>query len=114
MPQPLSLDRLRQLGYPVADDGSMRLPPLPRRPLGTTGLQDQLDHIDRLTAPQRVAAMYRGELSYAQLCRWAARYPQEVLTLHGEFIFIAIGLPEIADAATVPVREAAFELSLAA
>ena len=58
--------------------------------------------------------MYQGELSYAQLCRWAARHPDEVATLHGEFIFIAVGLPEIADATAVKVHEAAFELSLAA
>ena len=31
-----------------------------------------------MTAAQRVAAMRAGELSYRELCHWAAAWPQEI------------------------------------
>jgi hypothetical protein len=99
MQRPPSTERLRQLGYPVEPDGSMRLPPLPRHPLGQLPLRDQLSHLRLLMPWQRVAAMYQGELSYAQLSAWAARQPDEVAVIDGEFVYIAAGLPENADAA---------------
>lgn len=111
MPHPRSLDRLRQLGYPVAADGSMPLPPLPRAPLGRGALADQFELVDGLTARQRVTAMYRGELSYVQLSRWAATHPDEVALVNDEFVFITAGLPDVAESTqSVP----AFELTLAA
>ena len=39
--------------------------------------------------PTNVAAMRRGELTIEQCCAWAARHPEQVPLLHGEFEFIA-------------------------
>lgn len=87
----------------------MRLPPVPPNPLGSQPLREQLDVVDRLAAPERVAAMYRGELSLVQLCRWASREPGEIAVIDGEFVFIAVGLPELAEASSngdwVPLPE---------
>ncbi len=75
----------------------------------------------RMTAEQRVAAMYRGELSFHQLCAWSSRYPDQVPVLDGELWFLAVLTPELADARTpniaalptradpVAVAEAAWE-----
>jgi hypothetical protein len=52
----------------------------------------------RMTAEQRVAAMYAGELSLADCLAWAARYPDEPPTINGEWAFIAIRTPEVAEA----------------
>ncbi len=75
----------------------------------------------RMTAEQRVAAMYAGELSFHQLCAWSSRYRDQVPVLNGEFWFLAVLTPELADAQTpniaalpipadpVAVAEAAWE-----
>jgi len=44
----------------------------------------------RMSADERSAAMYRGELSFDQLAHWASQRPGEVPRLNGEFWFIAI------------------------
>lgn len=51
----------------------------------------------RMTEAQRVAAMRRGKLSLEQCTAWAARYPEQVPLLNGEFEFIAAHTPEAAD-----------------
>jgi hypothetical protein len=51
-----------------------------------------------MSAGQRQAAMWRGELSYAQCCLWAARWPDQVPEINGEFAFIAALEPEAAEA----------------
>ena len=43
---------------------------------------------------QRVDAMRRGDLTLEQCCAWAARHPDQVPLLHGEFEFIAAFTPE--------------------
>lgn len=58
----------------------------------------------RMTPQQRVSAMRRGELTAAQLWEWAKRRPSEVPLLNGEFEFIALLTPEIADADPQPTR----------
>jgi hypothetical protein len=50
-----------------------------------------------MSAEQRVSAMRRGELVWWQLYEWAARAGHEVPLLDGEFEFIAIHTPEVAD-----------------
>jgi hypothetical protein len=50
-----------------------------------------------MSPQERVAAMRRGELNSLQLYEWARRAPREVPLLDGEFEFIAITTPEIAD-----------------
>ena len=52
-----------------------------------------------LSAQERVSAMRRGELSLHQLCEWARRRPEEVPRLDGEYEFIALTTPEVAEAA---------------
>jgi hypothetical protein len=50
-----------------------------------------------MTPTDRVTAMRAGRLTWHQLTRWASRYPHEVPRLNGEFEFIAIATPEVAD-----------------
>jgi hypothetical protein len=52
---------------------------------------------EALSPAERAAAMYRGDLTLHQCLAWAARYPEEVPTLNGEWWFIAIRTPDIAD-----------------
>lgn len=94
------------LGYPLAPSGGVRLPPAPRRFSDLT-LDEELAHVRALTPRQRVSAMYRGELTIVQLCKWAACAPGEVALLNNEFIFIAAFLPEVADAHERTPRPAA-------
>ena len=51
-----------------------------------------------MTAAEREAAMWRGELTMDQLCAWAQRAPDEVPLINGEFAFIAALTPEVAEA----------------
>lgn len=43
---------------------------------------------------ERVAAMWRGELTLFQLAKWAAKAPHEVPRLGGEFAFLVMRDPE--------------------
>jgi hypothetical protein len=49
----------------------------------------------QLTASERVAAMRRGELTLEQCAAWAARYPEQVPLLNGEFEYLAAFTPEV-------------------
>lgn len=51
----------------------------------------------RMRPAERVAAMRRGELTLFECLRWASQAPQEVPMLNGEFEFIAVRMPEVAD-----------------
>jgi hypothetical protein len=51
----------------------------------------------RPTSDQRRAAARRGELSYAEACKWAARFPDEVDLVDGEFWFISQHTPGAGD-----------------
>ena len=51
-----------------------------------------------MTPAQRIAAMRRGELTLEQCSAWAARYPEQVPTLNGEFEYIAMFTPEAREA----------------
>ena len=50
-----------------------------------------------MSAAEREAAMWRGELTPAQLMEWARCAPWEVPTINGEWAFIAASTPELAD-----------------
>ena len=50
-----------------------------------------------MTAAQRIAAMRRGELSLEQCAAWAARHPEQVPLLNGEFEYIAVLTPEVCE-----------------
>src|SRR5581483_11544542 len=66
----------------------------------------------QMSAGERVSAMYNGELTYEQCLAWAARCPNEVPTLDGEWWFIAITMPEICEAPVRDARPAAARLRL--
>lgn len=65
---------------------------------------EQLRDLWAMTPAQRVAAMYRGDLSLLACCAWAARYPDEVPRIQtgtspgGEFAFLAAFEPDVAEA----------------
>jgi len=48
----------------------------------------------QMTPVQRVAAMRRGELTLEQCAAWAARHPEQVPLLNGEFEYLARLTPE--------------------
>lgn len=58
---------------------------------------EQSQRLWEMSAAERLAAMYRSELSLFQCLQWAARRPQEVPLINDEFAFIAIRTPEVAD-----------------
>ena len=51
----------------------------------------------QMTVAQRVAAMRRGELTLEQCSAWAARYPEQVPLLNGEFEYLALLSPEVCE-----------------
>lgn len=57
----------------------------------------RLDTLWQMSAAERVGAMRRGELTLEQCAAWAARYPEQVPLLNGEFEYIAVFTPEVAD-----------------
>jgi len=50
-----------------------------------------------MTRDQRIAAMWRGELSTRQLCQWSSRAQHEIPLLGGEFAWIVIRTPDWAE-----------------
>jgi hypothetical protein len=48
----------------------------------------------QLTPGERVAAMRRGELTLEQCAAWAARYPEQMPLLNGEFEYLTAFTPE--------------------
>ena len=48
-----------------------------------------------MTVSERINAMRKGELSLEQCAAWAARYPEQVPLLNGEFEYLAAFTPEI-------------------
>ena len=61
-------------------------------------VRERREWLWRMTAEQRVAAMYAGDLSLADCLAWGARYPDEPPTINGEWAFIAIRTPEVGEA----------------
>jgi hypothetical protein len=51
-----------------------------------------------MSAEERESAMWAGNLTWGQLFEWAKRAPHEVPLINGEFAFIAIHTPEVAEA----------------
>jgi hypothetical protein len=51
-----------------------------------------------MTRDERIAAMWRGELSLGQLCQWSSRAQHEIQLLGGEFAWIVMLTPEWAEA----------------
>jgi hypothetical protein len=59
----------------------------------------------RLTPEQRVAAMWRGELSLTQLAEWSRRAPREVPHINSEFAWIVISTADWIEASDQPKCE---------
>ncbi len=59
--------------------------------------EETMSFLWEMTPAEREAAMWRGELTFDQCSAWARRAPHEVPLINGEFAFIAISTPEIAE-----------------
>ena len=57
--------------------------------------QARLRALWQMTSSERVAAMRRGELTLEQCAAWAARYPEQVPLINGEFEYLAAFTPEV-------------------
>jgi hypothetical protein len=73
----------------------------PQAPTGEEILQSARERAARLrpmwemSVERRVLAMRKGELSLEQCAAWAARYPEQVPLLNGEFEYLAAFTPEV-------------------
>jgi hypothetical protein len=67
-------------------------------PLGEAREQ-QLAALWAMSPAERIAAMWRGDLTLYQLTRWSSRAQHEVPLLGGEFAWIVMRTPEWAEAA---------------
>lgn len=56
--------------------------------------EQRLARLWRMTAEERVTAMWRGELNLAECLAWSARHPDEVPQIRGEFAYLRMGTPE--------------------
>lgn len=59
--------------------------------------RERLRTLWEMTLAERVAAMRRGELTLEQCSAWAARHPEQVPLLNGEFEFLAAHMLEICE-----------------
>jgi hypothetical protein len=57
----------------------------------------RLETLWKMTVSQRINAMRDGKLSLEQCSAWAARYPEQVPLLNGEFEYLAAFTPEVAE-----------------
>jgi len=55
----------------------------------------RLTKLWKMTVSQRINAMRKGELSLEQCAAWAARHPEQVPLLNGEFEYLAAFTPEV-------------------
>ncbi len=55
----------------------------------------RLQKLWKMTMSQRINAMRKGELSLEQCAAWAARYPEQIPLLNGEFEYLAASTPEV-------------------
>jgi hypothetical protein len=60
--------------------------------------EDEIEALWAMTRAERVAAMWRSELTRLQLSKWSSRAPHEVPLLGDEFAWIAMRTPEWAEA----------------
>jgi hypothetical protein len=61
--------------------------------------EQQLDALWEMSPTERIAGMWRGDLTLYQLSRWSSRAQHEVPLLGGEFAWIVMRTPEWAEAA---------------
>jgi hypothetical protein len=58
---------------------------------------ERLHALWQMTVAQRISAMRRAELTLEQCSAWAARYPEQVPLLNGEFEYLALLSPEVCE-----------------
>jgi hypothetical protein len=68
----------------------------------TPNSADEIPRLWKMSRSARVTAMWRGELTLAQLCAWSSRRPREVPLLGDEFAWIVMRTPAWAE--TEPSR----------
>jgi hypothetical protein len=61
-------------------------------------LSDAYRALWAMTRDERIAAMWRGELTTRQLCQWSSRAQHEVALPGGELAWIVMRTPEWAEA----------------
>ena len=61
---------------------------------GRAAREQRFAHLWRMTADERVAAMWRGELSLAECLAWSSRCPGEVPVIGREFAYIVMRTPD--------------------
>jgi hypothetical protein len=81
-----------EVGMSTIDAASHPHTALPQLP--GASFQERMSALYRLSPEERREAGRRGELTYAEACKWAARFPHEVELVDGEFWFIAQRTPE--------------------
>ena len=63
-----------------------------------TALRDRearLRALWQMMVSHRINAMRKGQLSLEQCAAWAARYPEQMPLLNGEFEYLAAFIPEV-------------------
>jgi hypothetical protein len=55
----------------------------------------RLANLWKMTVSQRINAMRKGQLSLEQCAAWAARYPEQMPLINGEFEYLAAFTPEV-------------------
>ncbi len=55
----------------------------------------RLQALWRMSPHERVLAMRRGELTLEQCTAWAARHPEQVPLVNGEFEYVTAFTPEV-------------------
>lgn len=56
--------------------------------------EQRFAHLWRMTTAERVAAMWRGDLSLAECLAWSRRLPDEVPLIGNEFAYIVMRTPD--------------------
>jgi hypothetical protein len=57
----------------------------------------RVDALWEMSPAERVSAMRGGELTFEQAAAWAARYPEQVPLINGEFEYLARSTPEVCE-----------------
>jgi len=57
--------------------------------------EERLSALWKMTVSERITAMRAGKLSLEQCAAWAARYPEQVPILNGEFEYLAAFTPDV-------------------
>ena len=68
-----------------------------QRPQSLEQRDARLGGLWQMTPAQRIAAMRAGKLTLEQCAAWAARFPDQVPLLNGEYEYLAAAIPEVCE-----------------